>query len=82
MASNKTINDVWDKARPIRGKNPDVWRKDEAGNVIRFASYGTLGEYGWELDHKNPIARGGTESPRNLQALHWEENRAKSDKKR
>jgi len=37
---------------------------------------------GWELDHKNPIARGGTESPRNLQALHWEENRAKSDKKR
>jgi 5-methylcytosine-specific restriction endonuclease McrA len=79
MPSNKVIEDNWDKASPIRGKNPDTWRRDEEGNVIRWGSYGTTGEYGWEIDHRNPVARGGTDSPRNLRALHWQENREKSD---
>ena len=82
MPSQKLINDVWEKAKPIRGKNPDVWRRDAEGNKIRYGSYGTQGEYGWELDHKNPVSNGGTDNPRNLQPLHWEENRAKSDKRK
>ncbi|MBC8552356.1 MAG: HNH endonuclease [Candidatus Brocadiales bacterium] len=49
---------------------------------MRNGSHGTLGEYGWEVDHKNPKAKGGTENLRNIQALHWEENREKSDKRR
>ena len=80
MASKKQIDDAWDKAKPLRGKNPDTWAKDAAGNKIRKGSYGTHGEFGWELDHKNPKAKGGSDSPRNIQPLHWEENLKKSDK--
>ena len=81
MFSKKVIEEVWDKATPIRGKDEDVWRRDSEGNKIRWGSYGTQGEFGWEIDHKNPVAKGGTDSLRNLQPLHWEENREKSDKK-
>jgi len=80
MPSKKTIEDTWEKGIPIRGRDPDVWRKDEEGNRIRHGSYGTQGEYGWEIDHRNPVAKGGTDNPRNLRPLHWEENREKSDK--
>ncbi len=83
MSENKTnINKkdtAWNKADPIKGKNPEVWREDNYGNTIKRGSYGTQGKYGWEVDHKHPKAKGGTDSPRNLQALHWEENRKKSD---
>ena len=81
MATKKQIEDTWDAAKEIRGKSPEVWRRDEEGNVIRRASYGTQGDYGWEIDHRNPVANGGTDNPRNLRALQWEENREKSDKK-
>lgn len=81
MPSKKQIDQAWEKAKPIRGRNPDAWRRDAEGNKIRKGSYGTLGEYGWELDHKNPRARGGTDNPRNLQALHWQTNRKKGDKR-
>ena len=77
MASKQLIEDVWEKAKPIRGLNPDVWRWDGGGNRIRFASYRTEGDYGWKIDHKNPLAKGGTNNIRNLQALHWEEIREK-----
>jgi len=80
MPSKKLIEEVWEKAQEIRGKNPEVWRRDTEGNKIRKPSYGTEGEFGWEIDHKKPIEKGGTDNPRNLQPLHWEENRKKSDK--
>jgi len=80
MTSKKKIDEVWDKASVIKNKDPEVWRKDPLGNVIRKGSYGTQGEYGWEIDHKKPKEKGGTDDPRNLQPLHWEENREKSDK--
>ena len=79
MPSKKVIEDNWEKASEIRGRNPDVWRRDEEGNIMRWGSYGTVGEYGWEIDHRNPVANGGTDHPRNLRALHWQENREKSD---
>lgn len=80
MASKKEIGNAWEKAKPIRGQNPDVYRKDDFGNKIRKASYGTQGEYGWELDHKKPSSKGGSDKAQNIQPLHWEENRQKSDK--
>ena len=80
MASKKEIDQIWEKAKPVRGKNPDSWRKDNHGNTIRKGSYGTKGEYGWELDHKNPSSKGGTDSAKNIQPLHWNDNRKKSDK--
>lgn len=73
------IDGAWERASTVRGQDPNVWRRDEEGNVIRYASYGTQGEYGWELDHRVPVSRGGSEHGRNLRALHWQANREKSD---
>ena len=81
MVSKKDVESAWERAATIRGQNPDTWRRDEEGNRIRKASYGTLGDYGWEVDHRNPVAKGGTDNPRNLRALHHEANREKSDKR-
>ena len=80
MASQKRIDSIWDKAHSIRGKNPNMFRKDDFGNMIRKQSYGTQGQYGWEIDHKNPRSKGGTNSPKNLRPLHWKENRSKGSK--
>ena len=80
MTSKKLIEEIWEKAKPIRGKNPDVWRKDTYGNKIKHGSYGTQGQYGWEFDHKNPRDNGGSDQLRNLQPLKWEENREKGAK--
>lgn len=72
---------VWEKAKPIRGEDPDAWRRDSYGNKIRRESYGTLGQYGWELDHKKPRSNGGSNDLSNLQPLHWKKNRDLGDKK-
>ena len=80
MASKKLINQVWDKGKTIRGKNPDTWRRDSEGNVLRKGSYGTEGQYAWEIDHKFPGSKGGSDDLRNLQPLQPDANREKSDK--
>ena len=66
-------------AHKVRVKNPDVYRKDDYGNLIYKSSYGKQSEMGWEVDHIHPKSKGGTDSQRNLQAIQWEENRRKSD---
>ncbi len=80
MASKKQKEAAWDKAKPIRGRNPNLWRRDDLGNKIYKPAYGTNGQHGWELDHRNPQARGGTDNPRNLRALQTEANRKKGKK--
>ncbi len=79
MATSKQKEHAWNGANIIKGENPDVWRKDKYGDTIKYSSYGTYGEYGWEVDHKNPKSNGGTDHLRNIQALHTETNREKSD---
>ena len=80
MASEKQKQTAWENAKPIKGKNPDVYRKDTYGNVIYKPSYGKQSDMGWEVDHKHPVSKGGSDSPKNLQAVQWEENREKSNK--
>lgn len=80
MVTKKEIKQIWEKAKPIKKKNPNVWRRDKYENKIRFGSYGTQGKYGWEVDHKNPKDKGGSDQLRNLQPLHWKENRKKGTK--
>ena len=80
MATKKQKEAAWDNASKVRGKNPDLYRKDSSGNKIYKSSYGKKSDMGWEVDHKNPKSKGGSESTKNVQALHWEENRHKSDK--
>ena len=64
MASQKRVETIWDKARSIRGQNPNIYRKDDFGNIILKQSYGTKGEYGWEIDHKNPKSKGERTVPK------------------
>ena len=80
MATKEQRNTAWNNAKPIKGKNPDVYRQDAYGNTIYKSSYGKQSEMGWEVDHKHPVSKGGSDRANNLQALQWEENRIKSNK--
>ena len=77
MKSKK--DQVWDKAKPIKGKDPAQYRQDPYGNTIRRDSYGKKSPVGWEADHIKPKAKGGSDDIRNLQAMQWEANREKAD---
>ena len=80
MATKDEIDKVWDKGRKILGKNQDFHRKDAHGNPIHKPSYGKNGEKSWHIDHKVPIAAGGSNSLRNKQPLQAKANLQKSDK--
>ncbi len=76
----RTILAVWNKAIIVPEYNPSEFRKDRCGAWIRFADYGNVNsEFGWEIDHEKPVAKGGTDDLNNLQPLYWRNNRDKSD---
>lgn len=79
MATKRQQQIAWDKAETIPGKHPNRFRQDAFGNQICRTSYGKDSPQGWEVDHKHPKAKGGTDHSRNLQALQTDANRQKSD---
>lgn len=75
--SKERLDQIWDKGSVIRGKNPDLYRKDKFGNEMYKPSYGLNSEKGWNVDHSKPQALGGTDHLNNLQPMNSRANSAK-----
>ena len=76
------IEKVWEKAQIVPGFDARYLRKDKCGAMIGRVFFGKSDaafSLGWEIDHIKPLTRGGTDELVNLQPLHWENNRNKSD---
>lgn len=78
--TQERIDQVWEKGDPIKGKNPDLYRKDKFGNQMYKPSYGKFSEQGWNIDHSKPQALGGTDHLNNLQPINSRTNSSKGKK--
>lgn len=78
--SEETKKAVWKKASPIPDLDSNIWRRDKCGMNMKYSDYGNRdSEYGWEIDHINPVSNGGSDDLSNLQPLHWSNNADKAD---
>ncbi len=79
--SESTKKAVWNKGKEIPDYSADVWRWDKCGKVMKYSEHGNRdSEYGWEIDHINPVSNGGSDNIGNLQPLNWSNNVDKADK--
>ncbi len=74
-----TVQRVWEKGRTLFLRDPDLYRVDDCGNIIYRYSYGLESAMGWEIDHKRPVAKGGTDHLNNLRPLLSSLNAEKGD---
>lgn len=66
---------IWTKGHIVPGLDPNEWRKDDFGNLIRYQDYGNRSSaYGWEIDHIVAAARGGHDGISNLRPLRCQTN--------
>lgn len=70
---------IWSKGIAIAGYDPTKYRQDSFGVWMARSEYGQTTQFGWEVDHIRPVARGGGDELSNLQPLHWKSNRLKAD---
>ncbi|WP_075340724.1 HNH endonuclease signature motif containing protein [Tenacibaculum agarivorans] len=80
MSYKNKKEQVWGKGKKVRGKDPNLYRRDDLGNEIYYHSYGKNTPMGWEIDHSKPQSKGGTDHLNNLRPLQTEENRKKGNK--
>lgn len=78
--SERKKRDVWNKGEIIPDYPSNTWRRDVCGKVIKWSEHGNRNsQYGWEIDHINPVSNGGGDELSNLQPLHWKNNMDKAD---
>jgi len=77
--TKEVIDAVWAKASIVSGYDKDKYRKDKCGAWIEREKYGGTSQWGWEIDHINPVSKDGGDELSNLQPLQWQNNRAKGD---
>ena len=63
---------IWSKGHIVPGSEPDEWRRDDHGNLIRWSDYGDRrSRFGWEYDHIVPRALGGWDRIDNQRPMQW-----------
>ena len=77
--SQPVLEAVWAKAVIVPGHSPAKIRKDSCGAWMKRTEYGTQKDFGWEIDHIQPVSLNGSDELLNLQPLHWRNNRGKGD---
>lgn len=67
---------VWNKGTKILGLDPNTWRTDSAGRLMKYEHYGKNRSfpYEWEKDHILRESDGGSDELENLRPLHWKTN--------
>jgi len=65
---------LWEKCRVVKGYDKTIFRIDRMNNLIQRDKYGCTGKFGWQIDHKRPISKYGTNKRMNIQALQSSAN--------
>lgn len=86
MITQEIIELLWNNASRVDGKNPEIWRHDPCGALIKKDDYGNrASDYGWEVDHivsRAFLQQAGATNDDidyidNLRAMHWANNDSK-----
>jgi len=74
--NSNCVQNTWDNAPKVRGKDPELYRRDAYENVLYRHSHGKDTQMGWNIDHIKPQSKGGSDNPRNLQILQSAKNKS------